>query len=113
MASARPAIRATSRFHMPGGRLELPRPCGQRILKCFAVNRNYLILLAIPPSRRSYCVRLCVSFGQAVGVVDAFCWPKDCATVHGGTNAENRASRGSAPQRRKLATEISAARPQF
>src|SRR5437879_11719169 len=54
-----------------------------RTFKCFAVNRNHLILLAIPPSRRSYCVRLCVSFGQAVGVVDAFCWPKDCATVHG------------------------------
>src|SRR3989441_696481 len=51
--------------------------------KCFAVNRNHLILLAIPPLQRFHCVRLCVSFGQAVGVVDAFCWPKDCATVHG------------------------------
>src|SRR5438128_12619721 len=54
-----------------------------RTFKCFAVNRNHLILLAIPPLQRSHCVRLCVSFGQAVGVVDAFCWPKDCATVHG------------------------------
>src|SRR2546422_3210089 len=54
-----------------------------RTFKCFAVNRNPLILLAIPPSRGSHCVRLCVSFGQAVGVVDAYCWPKDCATVHG------------------------------
>src|SRR5438094_9018026 len=54
-----------------------------RTFKCFAVTRNHLILLAIPPLQRSHCVRLCVSFGQAVGVVDAFCWPKDCATVHG------------------------------
>ena len=58
-------------------------PFGPADFKCFAVNRNPLILLAIPPSRGSHCVRLCVSFGQAVGVVDAYCWPKDCATVHG------------------------------
>src|SRR5438128_12038592 len=54
-----------------------------RTFKCFAVNRNHLILLVILPLQRFHCVRLCVSLGQAVGVVDAFCWPKDCATVHG------------------------------
>src|SRR5439155_13717320 len=77
-------VRASWGLPSAGREARTPTGCNpQRILNALRLNRNYLILLAILPPRRSYCVRLCVSFGQAVGVVDAFCWPKDCATVHG------------------------------
>src|SRR5438034_1564955 len=81
-APAMQNVRASRGLPSAGREARTPTGCDpQRILS--ALRLIVTILLAIPPLQRSHCVRLCVSFGQAVGVVDAFCWPKDCATVHG------------------------------